>query len=435
MTSHVVIIGAGIVGAATAVELLKDGHSVTIVESGQPGGRQAASYGNSGWLSPASIIPMSMPGLWKKVPGMIADPTGPLAIRWRHIIRLAPWLFHFIAAGATVTRAERTASILSSLLHDAPDRHEKLASEIGRSDLILRKGLIYVYPDRKAFKAEAFAWELRRRNGVGFSELSSAKLHELEPGLAEHYSFAVLVEKGGHCIDPGGYVASIVAHAVKLGAKLVAAKATGFEMAGQKLSAVRTEAGSIACDRAIIAAGIYSKALAAMAGDNVPLESERGYHVVVPDSIAKGEMPLMPVDGKMGNNPTLAGLRIAGQVELAGTGEEPDWARAKILLQHAQRTYSALSIPFDESRVDRWMGHRPSTPDGLPVIGRSRQTADIVYAFGHGHVGLATGPVTGRIVADLLAGRPTAAMTDSLSASRFRNGGKKAFPYIASGKQ
>ncbi|MBD9388076.1 FAD-binding oxidoreductase [Agrobacterium sp. AGB01] len=420
MTSHVVVIGAGIVGAATAIELLRDGHSVSIIEPEQPGGRQASSYGNSGWLSPASIIPMSMPGLWKKVPGLIADPNGPLIIRWRNILRLAPWLLRFVSAGATVAKVERTARILSSLLHDAPARHEALAKEAGRSDLIVRKGLIYTYPDRAMFESEALAWRLRRDNGVVYRELSSDELHRLEPALSKAYSFGVLVEQGGHCIDPGGYVGSLVDHAVALGAKRVRGKAIGFDISAGRLKGVKTDAGSIACDRAVIAAGIHSKTLAAEAGDKVPLESERGYHVVIPHDVVTGAMPIMPGDGKMGNNPTLAGLRIAGQVELASTATSPDKSRADILLGHAKRAYPALTKAFDEKRIDWWMGHRPSTPDGLPVIGPSSATSDIIYAFGHGHVGLATGPASGRIVADLISGRPTSQHIAAFAASRFK---------------
>lgn len=420
MSMHVAVTGAGIVGAATALELLRDGHRVTIIEPEQPGGRQAASYGNSGWLSPASIIPMSMPGLWKRVPGMMADPAGPLAIRWRHILSLAPWLTRFVLAGASVEKVERTARILSFLLHDAPERHERLAAEADHVHLIVRKGLIYTWPDRAAFETEALAWRLRRDNGVAFRELSRTELHELEPGLSERYSFAILVEKGGHCIDPGGYVAALVAHAERLGATRVNAKAIGFDISGGRLRGVQTDHGPVACDRAVIAAGIHSKVLAEKAGDRIPLESERGYHVVIPHDIATGAMPIMPGDGKMGNNPTLAGLRIAGQVELASTDAPADYARADILLGHAKRTYPALAVPFDESRIDRWMGHRPSTPDGLPVIGRSAVSADVIHAFGHGHVGLATGPVSGRLVADLISGKPLPAEAGALSAARFR---------------
>ncbi|MDT2019570.1 FAD-binding oxidoreductase [Methylocella sp. CPCC 101449] len=417
---RVVVIGAGIVGASTAVELLRDGHDVTIVEPETPGGRQAASYGNSGWLSPASVVPMSMPGLWKKVPGYIADPTGPLAIRWRYLLGLAPWLLRFVAAGSTVPKVERTAAILSSLLHDCPERHAALADEIGRPDLIVRKGLIYVYTDRAAFQQEALAWRLRADNGVAFRELSGQELAALEPDLLPRYTFATLVEKGGHCVDPGGYVGAIAAHAIAKGAKRVTGQVTGFDLAGGRLRAVRTEKAALACDKAVIAAGIRSKSLATAVGDNVPLQSERGYHVVIPPDIARGAMPIMPGDGKMGNNPTRAGLRIAGQVELADVDAAPDWKRADILLGHAKRAYGKLSKSFDESRIDRWMGHRPSMADGLPVIGPASACADVIHAFGHGHVGLATGPATARIVADLIGNNVPHVDVAPLSAARFK---------------
>ena len=155
MTLHVVVIGAGIVGATTALELLNDGHRVTLVEPGAPGGEQAASYGNAAWLSPASIIPMSMPGLWRKVPGYLLDPQSPLTIRWRMLPRLMPWLLRFLLAGTTVAKVERTARVLTGLLRDAPARHAALAAGVGQPDLVQRRGLLYAYPDRAAFEAEA----------------------------------------------------------------------------------------------------------------------------------------------------------------------------------------------------------------------------------------------------------------------------------------
>jgi D-amino-acid dehydrogenase len=417
---HVAVIGAGIVGAATALELIEHGHRVSIIEPEQPGGRHAASYGNSGWLSPASIIPMSMPGLWKKVPGFLADPTGPLAIRWTHLASLAPWLVRFVTAGSTATKVERTARILSGLLHDAPARHTALAEKIGRPELIRRNGLIYAYPDRAAFEAEAFAWRVRRDNGVAFRELSAAQLHALEPELSDRYTFAALVEHGGHVVDPGVYVAAIVEQAVRQGAERLKAKAAAFQVANGRLEGVVTETGLISCDRAVIAAGVHSKALAQAAGDQVPLQSERGYHVVIPPDILTGTMPIMPGDGKMGNNPTVAGLRIAGQVELASVDAKPDWRRADILLRHAGKTYTALADGTGGKETDRWMGHRPSVADGLPVIGHARLSTDIIHAFGHGHIGMATGPVTALIVADLIAGRQFMPEIASFSASRFR---------------
>ena len=183
MSLRVVVIGAGIVGAATAWELVKGGHAVTIVESGEPGGPQAASYGNGAWLSPASVVPMSMPGLWRKVPGFLLDRDGPLTIRWTMLPRLMPWLARFILAGATIGKVEATARALSSLLHDAPERHAALAAEIGQPGLIRRTGLLYAYPNREAFLAEALAWRLRRDNGVGWVELGARNCTSANPPL------------------------------------------------------------------------------------------------------------------------------------------------------------------------------------------------------------------------------------------------------------
>ncbi|HEX8046676.1 NAD(P)/FAD-dependent oxidoreductase, partial [Rhizobium sp.] len=240
---HIAVIGCGIVGACSALALLKDGYRVTIIEPGEPGDRQAASYGNGAFLSPASIIPMSVPGLWKKVPAYLLDPEGPLTIRWKHLLPLAPWLLQFLSAGSTLAKVQRTAKILSSLLSDAPMRHRAIAADCGQADLIRRDGLLYVYPDRASFEADAFAWRLRRDNGVAWRELSGEELHAFEPSLNRRYTFAALVEAGGHCVDPGAYVSLLVRRALGEGAQLVKAGATGFRIKDGRLTAVDTDAG------------------------------------------------------------------------------------------------------------------------------------------------------------------------------------------------
>ncbi len=424
MARHVAVIGAGIVGVSTAIELLRDGHRVTIIEPGEPGGEQGASYGNGGWLSPSSVVSPSMPGLWRRVPRMLADPLGPLAIRWSYLPRLAPWLARFLQSGLTVARVEAIARALRPLVADAPERHRCLAEQAGVAGLIERRGLLYVFPDRADFEAEALAWRLRRDNGVQWLELDADELRQQEPELDRHYRFGVLVEAGGNCTEPGAYVAALASHAVSLAAARVGAAATGFRIEAGRLAAVTTTRGEVACDAAVVAAGARSRALARAAGDRVRLETERGYHAVISMPGIGLRHPVMPSDGKMAVTMTRGGLRIAGQVELAGLDAAPDWRRAAILRDFALRALPNLPRDLPADRVKMWMGHRPSMPDGLPVIGAASGCADVFYAFGHGHLGLAAGPVTGRLVADLIGGLPPVIDPAPYSPRRFARRGR-----------
>jgi D-amino-acid dehydrogenase len=417
--AHVVVIGAGIVGAASAVELLRDGQQVTILEPGEPGGEQAASYGNGTLLNPSSVIPMSSPGLWRKVPGYLRDPLGPLTIRWGYLPRLLPWLRRFVAAGATEAKVAAVARALRPLLKDAPALHRKLAEEAGVGHLITQQGVLFVFPSRADFQAEELPWRIRRQNGVRWLELSEDELRQRAPELDRRYTFGLLVEENGQCTDPGAYVAALVRHAVSLGATLRRGRAVGFRIESGRLRAVRLEDGEIAADKAVIAAGAWSRVLAAAVGDRVPLETERGYHAVISDPGISPRYPVMPSDGKMGCVMTPQGLRLAGQVELAGLAAAPNWRRAQVLRDFARRVYPGLPENLPPERVKVWMGHRPSTPDGLPCIGPASGCADVVHAFGHGHVGLTAGAATGRVVADLVAGRAPGVDLGAFGVGRF----------------
>lgn len=416
---RIAVIGAGIVGACCAVELARDGHEVIVVEPGEPGGEHAASYGNGAWISPASVVPMSMPGLWKKVPGYLLDRTGPLTIRPGALPHLLPWLVRFVAAGRSVERVERTARALAALLGESPRLHQALAAEAGVARLVEQRGLLYAYPDRAGFEAEALAWRLRRDNGVAWRELDAPALAAAVPMLSPRYRFGALVEAGAHCRDPGAYVAALTGLACRLGARLEKARADRFVVEGGRLRGLETSAGRIDCERAVIAAGIAGARLARACGNRIALESERGYHVALADPGFELPLPVMPSDGKMGNTGTDAGLRFAGQVELARHDAPPDWRRADILLEHARLAYPVLAGRDFGAGVRRWMGHRPSTPDGLPVIGAARAVPDVLFAFGHGHVGLAAAPASARLVADLAGGRVPATDPSPYSPDRF----------------
>jgi len=402
---HVAVIGAGAVGVASAIELLRDGHRVTIIEPAAPGGEQAASYGNAGWLSTHSVIPPAEPGAWKKVPKMLRDPLGPLAVRWSYLPKMLPWLVRYLLSGWTEARVETTARALRALLLDAPALHRKLADEAGVGHLIERQGLMHIYPSRAAFDADALGWNIRKRVGVTWMELSADEMRQREPELDPRYQFGVLVEEAGRCRDPGGYVAALAEHARALGAEFVTAKATSLRLQGGKPVSVVIEGGEVGCDAVVIAAGAHSKPLAASIGDRLPLETERGYHVMIVNPETGPRTSVMASDAKMVVNWQDNGLRAAGQVEFAGLEAAPNWRRAEILRDHLIGMFPKLPKDLPPERIRMWLGHRPSMPDGRPCLGYSRASRDVVYAFGHGHVGLVSSARTGRVVAQLIGGR------------------------------
>jgi len=416
---HIVVIGGGIVGLAAAEALIRDGNRVTVIEPGAFGGDQAASYGNGAFISPASVIPMSAPGLWAQVPRYLLDRSGPLTIRWPYLPRLLPWLIRFLLAGWTQARVTRTARALASLLDQAPARHGDLAARVGVAGMIRSEGLLYLYTDRTAFEADGLSWRLRALCGVQTRQVEGAELARLAPGLADRYTLGVLLPEGRHCTDPGGYVAAIAHHCAALGMTHAKAHATGLTITDGRLRAVETDQGPIPCDRAVIAAGIGSRPLARRCGNAIPLEAERGYHVELPEAPLDLTIPVMPQDLKVAIVRTAGGLRVAGQVEFASASAAPDWRRADILRDKLIACFPGLGRDGKTGPVKRWQGNRPSTPDGLPVIGAARACPDVLYAFGHGHIGLNSAPMTGQLIADLVAGRPPAIDLAPFSPTRF----------------
>lgn len=398
-----IVIGAGIVGLSAALALQRDGHRVTVLDPAGPAG--GASSGNAGWLSGASVVPMSYPGMLKAVPGWLMDPLGPLSVRWAYLPKAAPWLWRFIKAG-TRPQIERQATALRQLLGTSVAAHRELAAQVGARHLIQQQGSLWVYRTQAAFQADAGGAALRRAQGVVVEDLDADAIRQLEPSLSREIKFARFIAENGHCTDPAALCHLIAETIGREGGRILPERAVKLEQRDGKVVSVRTDRTNHPADWLVLAAGAWSAPLAAQLGDRIPLETERGYHLEITGAEAMPRVPVMSGEGKFAATPMAGRLRLAGTVEFAGLAAAPDWRRADLLLRQAQALFPALPATIAEARLSRWLGHRPSTPDSLPVIGRSRQAANAIHAFGHGHVGLAGGPHTGRIVADLVAGRP-----------------------------
>jgi D-amino-acid dehydrogenase len=410
------VIGAGMVGIAAASYLQRDGHDVFVLDAGNPG--EGASFGNAGCLNGSSVVPMSMPGSYRNVPRWLLDPLGPLSIRWRYLPALAPWLVRFLRNGTPECVAAE-ARALRALLKPTLACLAPLVRDAGAESLIHNVGHLFVYRSEESFAKDAAAWALRRDNGITWEEFDGDGLRQLEPALSRDYVRGVLVGENGHIGNPHRLVLSLVETLLRNGGALHRARVSGFVLEGMRLKAIRTEQGDFPADRAVLAAGAFSAPLAAGLGDRVPLETERGYHLMIRDPEVAPRIPTMDGDGKFVATPMETGLRLAGTVELAGLAAPPDWRRARNLLVQGRRMLPGLAPDVAEDRVSVWMGHRPSTPDGLPVIGPSRRSPDVLYAFGHGHVGMAGSPMTGKLIADLVAGRPPSIDVAPFSAARF----------------
>lgn len=399
----VAVIGAGMVGVAAARWLQRDGHHVTLIDPEPPG--QGASFGNAGCFNPSSVVPIAMPGTLKKVPGYLMDPLGPLRIRWSYLPWLAPWLIRYIRAG-TPERIEQQAVALKSLLFPCLETLMDLARDAGAERYIARNGILMVYRTEAGWNANSYAFDIRRRHGIEWHELNADELRQFDPHLSRDYIRGRHLFNNGHCLDPGGLVAALADAVQRDGGRLLPARATGFSLDGGRLRAVETDAGAVPADAAVLATGAHSKRLAATLGDPVPLETERGYHLMLRDPEVMPRVPTSDAEAKFVATPMDGGIRFAGTVELAGLQAPPDWRRAARLLELGRKLYPGLPAAHPQDRIKVWMGHRPGMPNSLPVLGRSRRSPDVFYAFGHGHVGMTGGPYTGKVIADLVAARP-----------------------------
>ena len=412
----VVVIGAGIVGLACATYLQRDGRKVVVLDPGGPG--EGASYGNAGGLNGSSIVPVAMPGVLAKVPHWLLDPEGPLSIRLRYLPQLLPWLYRFVRAGRPALVREQ-ARALRGLLAPTVDMHRELAASVGAGDLIQRSGLLIVYRGEASFAADAAANRLRAENGVKIDELNQDELRQIEPTLSPAYTRARFISENGYCRNPLRLSRALAEAFVANGGEIRRERAEGFAFVDGKVEAVLTSTGPIPAAAVVLAAGAHSKPLAARLGEKVPLDTERGYHAMIKAPEVAPRLPIMDAEAKFVATPMEDGLRMAGTVEFAGLKAPPDWRRARILLRHGQAMFPGLPRTVSEDRVALWMGFRPSMPDSLPVIGPTRRHANAFLAFGHGHVGLIGAPMTGRALADLIAGRPPAIDLAPFSATRF----------------
>jgi D-amino-acid dehydrogenase len=408
----VAVVGAGVVGVCCALYLQRAGSAVTVFDPKEPG--DEASRSNAGILSAASVVPTAMPGIVRQVPRMLRDPLAPLAVRWRYLPRIAPWLVRFVRASRPA-RVEAISIALHGLIARAHESWAPLWASSGAEAVVRSGGNLYTYQTDAAFAGAQAGLELRRRRGIPFEVLDGGQVAELEPALAGAVKRAVFFPQTRFTTDPGRLVRLLAAEVAARGGRFVRERVTGFDVGPGGPRALRTPAGAHPVESVVVAAGAWSRPLAAALGSRVPLDTERGYVVVLPHSGVRLGRALISGDYHFALTPMDEGLRLAGTDELAGLTAPPNPARAEKLVASARRLFPHLGT--EGSRW--WMSFRPSLPDSLPVIGPSPRHASVFFAFGHGHLGLSLAAVTGRLVAELASGQAPAVDLAAYRVDRF----------------
>lgn len=411
---RVAVIGAGVVGLACASYLQLRGNRVIVIDPAPPG--EGCSFGNAGCLSRASCVPLGLPGMWKKVPGWLLDRDGPFQIRWRDAHRVAPWLFR-LQRSTAMQRVEATADALHALLDGTIDKWRVLAAWAGVPELIRQDGYAFAYESERAFGDDSLGRALRAKRGVRIEVLTGAAVRDFDPVLSPTITHLVVMPEQGHVRNPLRLSQALAQRLQAGGAQFLKRMAVDFSVEDGSVTKVITDAIHVETDAVVVAAGAHSVSLAAKLGNAVPLGTERGYHVMLSQASIAPRIPVCSGEGKYFLTPMEHGLRVAGTVELARLDAPPRLGRANALARGAARLLPGL----EHGDMTYWMGNRPSMPDSLPVIGRSRRAANAYFAFGHGHVGLTAAPSTGELVADFIMGVAPKLNVEPYGATRFQN--------------
>jgi D-amino-acid dehydrogenase len=396
----ILVIGAGVVGLSTAVYLQRSGRQVMVIDPLPAGG--GASFGNAGMISADTAVPIALPGMLAKVPSWLRDPLGPLAVRPSYLPRAMPWLVRWIAAGR-LPRVLAISDAMRRLHRDAFVCWRELLGPQHFAELLRQVGQVHVWESTEETPHMLLERDLRLRHGIASEALTADDLRQMFPGISATVRRGVLVPGNGYTVNPRRLVATLERLLIAAGGTTLPEQVMkiipGAEAARY---AVMTNVGFHAADDIVIAAGAWSARLLAPLKVRLPLETERGYHAMLPASGISLTTTISNKSRSFGVTPMEDGVRVAGTVEIAGLDAPPDERRAEALIVNVRRMFPGIATHGHRL----WMGFRPSTPDSLPILGELEKWPGIFLAFGHGHFGMTGGPPSGKLLAQLITRRP-----------------------------
>ena len=408
------IIGSGIQGVCIGLQLVKKGIPVTMFDRNDPLSVdfKPASYGNAGHFSPYAVLQFNRPDILNDVPKMLLSSYGPLALKWNYIPKMFNWFLHYVK-NCNKRSMLHTAKYMHQILSLSNDAYEEIFQEIDTSGLVEKKGIIYIWTNKNIKSREL---EIKVRNDLGIEQklLTKDQVLEYEPNLNPVFDAGVIYESAMHARDPHGILKQIFKLFLKKGGRFIQSNIKSLEQTKINETIIRSENEEYKFEKSVISSGAFSKNFTDQLGEKIPLDTERGYHVHFKGKDHLISRPVIFLDRGFGMTPMNQGLRAVGTVELGGLENPPSSKRIEYVIKSAKELLPQLGKHEDE-----WLGFRPTLPDFLPILGPSLKNKNIIYAFGHQHLGWTLGAITGKIISGIVAGDKTNLNLEPYSSKRF----------------
>ena len=412
MPVQVIVIGAGVIGLSVALAAQARGLSVCVID--REGPAAGASAGNAGAFAFSDILPLASPGILRKAPKWLLDPLGPLSVPPAYALKIAPWMYRFWRASRPA-RVARSTAAQTALMDLSKASLEPFLAATGTAHMLRRQGNLQVYEGAAEFGASLPGWTARAGHGIDFAHMNALEMADIQPGLAPRFTHGTFTPGWYSIADPKAYTLALADRFIANGGDLRRVDVTALIPGPDAVDVLTADGTTHRADKVVLAAGAFSHRIARSLGENIPLETERGYNTTLPPGAFDLRMQITFGGHGFVASALSTGIRVGGAVEFGGLDLAPNYKRADAMLTKAQRFLPGLKT----TGGTRWMGFRPSLPDSLPAIGPARDTTRVIYAFGHGHLGLTQSTGTATLVADLLTGQPPTIDLTPFSPQRF----------------
>ncbi|MBM3835997.1 MAG: FAD-dependent oxidoreductase [Verrucomicrobia bacterium] len=415
-SKHIVVIGSGVIGLSTAYYAALEGHRVTVIDR-HAEQRDNCSFGNAGMIAPSHFVPLAAPGMVALGLKWMWNPESPFYIKPRLNRELLSWGFRFWRA-ATPQHVTRSAPLLRDLHMASRACFEELAALPNNDFGLVKKGLLMLCKTEHAFEEEAKAAEQARSLGIPAEALDSKQTAALDPNIQMDIAGSVYFPKDCH-LTPSRFMAGLKQQLDRANVQFAwNTEVIGWRVVGHRVEAARTPKGDLTADEFVLCGGSWSPVVARELRLKIPMQAGKGYSLTLPEPRQLPEISAILTEARVAATPMGSSLRFGGTMEIAGLNEEINPVRVQGIIKSVPKYYPAFR-PADFDGIQPWRGLRPVSPDGLPYIGRTARYTNLSIATGHAMMGLSIGPITGRLMAEILSGKKTSIAIDALSPDRY----------------